>query len=163
MSWERCWNRLNIQPFIPIYKVEELSYVYGKERQVWTDDDWQCLSYGSYYQNYRSEIKQVSVDEVKQQDKQQLQAAQEDISTLQQEYRQQEDTRSRSADLENISLTFCKNDTYDYIGKDASLENLDMMSAISDMQKDKVLEQYQYFVKPKDVLLSDVDGTVIQK
>ena len=38
-----------------------------------------------------------------------------------------------------------------------------MMSAISDMQKDKVLEQYQYFVKPKDVLLSDVDGTVIQK
>ena len=108
-------------------------------------------------------IKQVSVDEVKQQDKQQLQAAQEDISTLQQEYRQQEDTRSRSADLENISLTFCKNDTYDYIGKDASLENLDMMSAISDMQKDKVLEQYQYFVKPKDVLLSDADGTVIQK
>lgn len=117
-----------------------------------------AYQYGSYYQNYRSEIKQVSVDEVKQQDKQQLQAAQEDISTL-----QQEDTRSRSADLENISLTFCKNDTYDYIGKDASLENLDMMSAISDMQKDKVLEQYQYFVKPKDVLLSDVDGTVIQK
>ena len=112
-----------------------------------------AYQYGSYYQNYRSEIKQVSVDEVKQQD----------ISTLQQEYRQQEDTRSRSADLENISLTFCKNDTYDYIGKDASLENLDMMSAISDMQKDKVLEQYQYFVKPKDVLLSDVDGTVIQK
>ena len=73
------------------------------------------------------------------------------------------DSRSHSADLENISLTFCKNDTYDYIGKDASLENLDMMSAISDMQKDKVLEQYQYFVKPKDVLLSDVDGTVIQK
>ena len=109
-----------------------------------------AYQYGSYYQNYRSEIKQVSVDEVKQQDKQQLQAA-------------QEDTRSRSADLENISLTFCKNDTYDYIGKDASLENLDMMSAISDMQKDKVLEQYQYFVKPKDVLLSDVDGTVIQK
>ena len=103
-----------------------------------------AYQYGSYYQNYRSEIKQVSVDEVKQQDKQQLQAAQEDISTLQQEYRQQEDT-------------------YDYIGKDASLENLDMMSAISDMQKDKVLEQYQYFVKPKDVLLSDVDGTVIQK
>lgn len=117
-----------------------------------------AYQYGSYYQNYRSEIKQVSVDEVRQQDKQQLQAAQEDISTL-----QQEDTRSRSADLENISLTFCKNDTYDYIGKDASLENLDMMSAISDMQKDKVLEQYQYFVKPKDVLLSDADGTVIQK
>ena len=132
----------------------------GRCGQMTIDSAYQ---YGSYYQNYRSEIKQVSVDEVRQQDKQQLQAAQEDISTLQQEYRQQEDTRSRSADLENISLKFCKNDTYDYIGKDASLENLDMMSAISDMQKDKVLEQYQYFVKPKDVLLSDVDGTVIQK
>lgn len=35
-----------------------------------------AYQYGSYYQNYRSEIKQVSVDEVKQQDKQQLQAAQ---------------------------------------------------------------------------------------
>lgn len=132
----------------------------GRCGQMTIDSAYQ---YGSYYQNYRSEIKQVSVDEVRQQDKQQLQAAQEDISALQQEYRQQEDTRSRSADLENISLTFCKNDTYDYIGKDASLENLDMMSAISDMQKDKVLEQYQYFVKPKDVLLSDADGTVIQK
>ena len=78
-----------------------------------------AYQYGSYSQNYRPQIKQVSVDEVKQQDRQQMQAAQEDISTLQQEYRQQEDTRSRSADLENISLTFRKNDTYDYIGKEA--------------------------------------------
>ena len=49
----------------------------GRCGQMTIDSAYQ---YGSYYQNYRSEIKQVSVDEVKQQDKQQLQAAQEDCS-----------------------------------------------------------------------------------
>ena len=53
----------------------------GRCGQMTIDSAYQ---YGSYYQNYRSDIKQVSVDEVRQQDKQQLQAAQEDISTLQQ-------------------------------------------------------------------------------
>ena len=55
-------------------------------------------------------------------------------------------TGKGQTDLENISLKFNKEETYDYIGKDSSLENLDMQKAISDMKKDEILQDYQYFV-----------------
>lgn len=38
--------------------------------------------------------------------------------------------------------------TYDLKGADAALDSLDVENAISDMQKDAVLKQYQYFVDP---------------
>lgn len=126
--------------------------------------------FGGFYQSNRiPQIKQVSVDEVKQQDqlKKQQESNDQSLESLQKEYASTPDNRSRMADLENISLTFNAGETYDYIGKDADLENLDMMNAISDMQKDKVLEQYQYFVGPQDitngVVASSEDGIVIQK
>lgn len=49
-------------------------------------------------------------------------------------------------DLENISLTFNKEESFDYIGNDSSLDNLDMQKAVSDMQRDQILQEYQYFV-----------------
>ncbi len=52
----------------------------------------------------------------------------------------------RVADLSNIFLKFNKEETFDYIGNDSSLDNLDMQKAISDMRKDQVLQGYQYFV-----------------
>lgn len=57
-----------------------------------------------------------------------------------------EDRRSRSADLENISLTFNANEEGGTIGRDSNILNLDMQKAISDMKKDRILEDYQYFV-----------------
>lgn len=127
--------------------------------------------YGGFYNQYRlPEIQSVSVEDVK---KQNLEADAQEQKALtgmpaMQEYTSQPQNQApRTADLEDISLTFNKNETYDYIGKDASLENLDMMSAISDMQKDKVLEQYQYFVGPKmfenPVVTTTPDGMVVQK
>nr|MBQ8253737.1 hypothetical protein [Lachnospiraceae bacterium] len=127
--------------------------------------------YGGFYNQYRvNQIPSVSVEEVKKQD--QEASAQEQVAaagtSASQEYTSApQNQASRIADLEDISLTFNKNETYDYIGKDAGLENLDMMSAISDMQKDKVLEQYQYFVGPKafenPVVTTTPDGMVVQK
>lgn len=127
--------------------------------------------YGGFYNQYRlPEIPSVSVEDVK---KQNLEADAQEQKALtgtpaMQEYTSQPHSQApRMADLEDISLTFNKNETYGYIGKDASLENLDMMSAISDMQKDKVLEQYQYFVGPKvfenPVVATTPDGMVVQK
>ena len=58
----------------------------------------------------------------------------------------QENPASRMADLESVSLRFNKEDGFGYIGMDSSLDNLDMQKAISDMQKDQVLQSYQYFV-----------------
>lgn len=75
-----------------------------------------------------------------------------------------EDTRSRTAELENISLTFNKEDSFDYIGSEKSLKNLDVQKAISDMQKDKVLQEYQYFVgSAQAVAGASEDGTVVLK
>lgn len=42
------------------------------------------------------------------------------------------------------------NETYELKGKDSDLAGLDMQKAISDMEKDQVLQQYQYFVGTKD-------------
>lgn len=50
-------------------------------------------------------------------------------------------------DLEDISLGFNKQDDYSYIGKDADIEQLDMQKAISDMKKDNLFHQYQFFVR----------------
>ena len=73
---------------------------------------------------------------------------------------------SRVADLENISLKFNKEDSFDYIGNDSSLDNLDMQKAISDMRKDQVLQGYQYFVGSSRNLFTgqtSEDGVVILK
>ncbi len=48
--------------------------------------------------------------------------------------------------LEDISLTFNKEEDYGYIGLDRDVHTLDMDKAISDMEKDDLLKSYQYFV-----------------
>lgn len=78
----------------------------------------------------------------------------------------QENQASRIADLEQVSLKFNKEDSFDYIGTDSSLDNLDMQKAISDMQKDQILQSYQYFVGSTGSLFGETsseDGMVILK
>ena len=59
----------------------------------------------------------------------------------------EETSRTKPAlELENISLGFQKNDTFDYIGSQRDLVQLDMEKAISDMKKDEVLGRYNFFV-----------------
>lgn len=78
----------------------------------------------------------------------------------------QEDIAGRMADLEQVSLTFNKEDGFDYIGTDSNPENLDMQKAISDMQKDQILQSYQYFVGSAGSLYDGMpaeDGMVVLK
>ena len=78
----------------------------------------------------------------------------------------QENPASRMADLEQVSLKFNKEDGFEYIGMDSSLDNLDMQKAISDMQKDEVLQSYQYFVGSAASLFGgqlSEDGMVVMK
>lgn len=78
--------------------------------------------------------------------------------------RQEADRPSKTADLENISLTFHKEESFDYIGSESGLENLDVQKAISDMRKDQVLEQYQQFVgSARSFFTETEDGIVIPK
>lgn len=72
--------------------------------------------------------------------------------------------RSGPVDVQQISLTFNRGEDYSYIGSDSDVASLDMQKAISDMQKDKVLQQYQYFVGESQNLHSaGEDGIVIVK
>ncbi len=50
-------------------------------------------------------------------------------------------------ELQDISIGFNKQNDFSYIGKDADIEQLDMQKAISDMKKDNLFHQYQFFVR----------------
>ena len=58
---------------------------------------------------------------------------------------------SANAALDDISITFHKQDDFGYIGRDSDIHSLDVEKAISDMRKDQILQQYQYFVGNKTV------------
>lgn len=121
----------------------------------------------SSYQNYqRPEIRQVTEEEVRRQDQEQQQAALQQETTAYSRLPDlsARDTRAKAADLENISLTFNKSDSFDYLGSESGLENLDVMKAVSDMRKDEVLQEYQYFVgSSQNVTFQSEDGIVIPK
>lgn len=73
-------------------------------------------------------------------------------------------TRPRQIDVNEISLPFNRGEDYGYIGSDSDIATLDMQKAISDMQKDKVLQQYQYFVgESRNLQNTNEDGAVILK
>ena len=120
-------------------------------------------NYSSYYRT--SQIPVVSTEEVKQQDmqKEQLKASAPEEQNSQPLMQPEEDFRTKTADLENISLTFNKEETFDYIGNESGLAGLDMQKAISDMRKDEILQGYQYFVGSANTLFKSEDGVVIPK
>lgn len=75
------------------------------------------------------------------------------------------DMARRNAGPEDISLTFNRQEGFGYIGRDSDIYSLDMEKAIDDMKKDKVLQQYQYFVGSSRNLYEagNIDGMVIHK
>ena len=133
----------------------------------------QLSEYGGLYQQYRkTDIPSVDVETVKQQDavnkekKQQGELNLSSSSLAENSNQLQNDTRSKSANLQNISLTFNKEESYDYIGSDSNLSGLDTQKAVSDMKKDSILSDYQYFVGSGGAytqMASSADGMVLQK
>ena len=123
--------------------------------------------YGNLYSPSQiSRIPEVSVETVRDQDKNQSSST--ELSVNGQNASSsffQEDTRSRSANLENISLGFNKGESYDYIGSSSDLNTLDMQQAISDMQKDQVLDRYNFFVGSAGTsqIFASTDGMVLAK
>lgn len=133
--------------------------------------------YGGLYGNYRAQdIKTVDIETVRRQDEEKLLKENGQIpdaaGTKERQEQQMPPESPKQAgkitDLEDISLTFRKNDDFGYIGQDASLQSLDVQKAMSDMKKDQVLEQYQYFIgSAQDIIssggMSTEDGSVILK
>lgn len=126
------------------------------------------LDYGGLYNNYRPiSIPQVDVNTVKSQDEAKLaenEAAA--MGTPLVENTATVDNRSRIANLEDISLGFNAGEDFSYIGSEADSGLLDMDKLISDMKKDKILEDYQYFVGSSQNVApqaSNEDGMVFLK
>ena len=126
--------------------------------------------YGGFYNNYKVvDIPQVDLEAVSKQEE--VKKIEENASQAMQvptleKPEEALDTRSRIADLDNISLNFNSGDDYSYIGSDFEIEKLDIQKAISDMKKDKILEDYQFFVGDKDEMkntFKDEDGAVFLK
>lgn len=71
----------------------------------------------------------------------------------------------KDAALEEISITFNRQESFEYIGKDRDVRALDVEKAIDEMEKDRVLQQYQYFVGSSRNLYGaeDAEGMVIRK
>lgn len=72
---------------------------------------------------------------------------------------------SRIANLEDVSLTFNKEESFGYIGSEKELSALDEARPVSDTQKDSILQGYQYFVGPtSETMQSQLqDGLVFLK
>lgn len=123
------------------------------------------LDYGGLYSNYRPiQIPMVDVSEVAKQDENAIKASENVVAAPVLET-PVNDNRSRMADLDNISLNFNTGDDYSYIGSESDMTTLDMEKLISDMKKDKVLEDYQYFVGSTNTqnTFADNDGAVFLK
>lgn len=92
------------------------------------------------------------------------QSAEDETTTLSPRQESVLEKRSSATDLQDISLNFNQNEEFNLVGQNSSLAGLDVEKAISDMKKDSVLEQYQYFVGSSDsTVVNDEDGLVFQK
>lgn len=67
-----------------------------------------------------------------------------------------------NASLEDIRLDFGEEADAGFAGMESDIRSSDVQKAISDMKKDRILEEYQYFVGSMREQVSE-DGTVIQK
>jgi len=119
--------------------------------------------YSSILQNYRIPVVPQSAPIVIKEAPQQNEAVSAPAADIREEISTQAPAR-QNAKLEDISVTFNKQEDFDYIGQDRDIRSLDMERAISDMKKDQVLQQYQYFVgNAKNLMTDNADGMVFAK
>lgn len=126
--------------------------------------------YSNVFANYRvPEIPSVNYEQLKKAEEAQpivQEPKEQAVSTQDISLTIEEPARKTPVNVKEISLTFNAGEDYGYIGKDSNIEALDMQKAISDMQKDQVLQQYQYFVGKAENLFptkASEDGFVFLK
>ena len=123
-------------------------------------------NYGQY--GYHRQIPQVSVDDINKANENKINEVNNGDQIKNEAVNSQEatpsvDNRSKIAPLEDISLTFNKEEDFEYLNNDSSVKSLDMEKAISDMKKDSILQEYQYFVGSSNNLFASEDGAVFVK
>ncbi|MDO4187679.1 MAG: hypothetical protein Q4D29_01700 [Lachnospiraceae bacterium] len=71
--------------------------------------------------------------------------------------------RRSSFNLEDISRDFTKREPFSITSVDDQAMQSEMQKAVSEMEKDHSLQQFQDFVGGSNVILDNEDGTVIMK
>ena len=75
-----------------------------------------------------------------------------------------EGMRRRSGyNREDISKDFSRREAFSLSGIDENFMNSEIQKAVSTMEKDQSLQQFQYFVGDSNILVDDADGIVIRK
>lgn len=75
-----------------------------------------------------------------------------------------EGMRRRSGyNLEDISRDFSRREAFSFSRLDDNYMNSEIEKAVSTMEKDQSLQQFQYFVGDGNILVDDADGIVIRK
>lgn len=118
----------------------------------------------SLQQREEVQVKEVPVKQAQEKEEDSRGKDFQESSPLQKFQESGEKTRE-DMNPKEVSLTFNKEESFDYIGSESSLANLDVQKAISVMKKDKILQEYQYFVggKPDLEYDGDIDGSVFPK
>ena len=121
--------------------------------------------YSQLFQNYR--IPEIPVADVKQmQQPAVVQPEAQKPVDIDLSIEERSPVSRKNADVQELSLTFNANEDFGYIGQDSDIASLDMQKAISDMKKDSILQQYQYFVGSAENLFphsGSEDGAVFLK
>ena len=121
-------------------------------------DNYQAFDYSAY--------NRINETSVRKQTEEQLPKAQEKIESTSSakdiDLRLSDIRPRQNASLEDISLSLNEPNGFEMKGRESNLEALDMEKAVSDMQKDQALMQYQYFVGEQSIMGSE-DGIVIPK
>lgn len=73
------------------------------------------------------------------------------------------DSIRKNASLEDISLDFMKREPFSLEEIDGDKQDSVMSKAVSQMEMDESLKQYQTFVGDSNVVFNDEDGIVIKK
>jgi len=68
-----------------------------------------------------------------------------------------------NASLEDISRDFTKRENFSLTNMDPLSMETEMEKAVSEMNKDQSLRQYQVFVGDNNIIMNDEDGIVIMK
>jgi hypothetical protein len=68
---------------------------------------------------------------------------------IQQEKEIAESSAKQTFDSYDFAQQYRSGETFELKGADSDINSLDVEKAVSDLDKDQVLRQYQYFVKPK--------------
>lgn len=123
--------------------------------------------YGTLLQNYKTQsISTVSVEEAVIEKQPIAQESAPVTPVISEETPAAVRPQSRELKLEDVSLSLKGNDAFEMTGRDSDIKQLDIQKAISDMKKDSILEQYQFFVgSSQDILQNrmEPDGIVIPK